>query len=368
MDSKDGGTSSNLAPPVIPKWHPRVDMVKLAKEKGVKHRMNILKSKDLSKLSDGIRKAFDSSKGYDDRVMRCLVLCSYQPLSDQLSRKPDSIKTMACHIVDAIHYLRYDAGILHRDISGNNIMYELRDSKDCFVLIDFDLAVQVDEEGKPLGPTSRHRTGTLPFMALDVIEDMHLSQTMQDHQPIIHCVRHDFESLFWVCLYFGIKTLSPNTPNRKGEEEERRKYLAKWETGDHDDIHSTKFKILTKFDSLDHISLSDYFEHLRPWYGAFLSCFESGYDAVRNYTKSAIRRKSKRSKSRFPFKSIETWFDCVTRENILRSFKDFEDQESESGPESESKSKSKSMSPSPPKSESGFESSLSDVASFASYD
>lgn len=234
-----------------------------------------------------------------------------------------------------IHRLRYDAGILHRDISGNNIMYELRDGQHWFVLIDFDLAVLVDEEGKPLGPTSRHRTGTLPFMAVDVIKDMHLSQTMQDYKPIVHRVRHDFESLFWVCMWFGIKTLDPNMPNRKKKEEEDRcnEYLMEWETGKYNAIHSAKLKVFTDVNSLDYIPLSDYFRHLRPWFGAFLSCFESGHDALRSYNKSAAAGEFGGSGySQPPSDLIETWFGCVTRENILKSFNDLELAESHSRP------------------------------------
>ncbi|KAI0339730.1 hypothetical protein BDW22DRAFT_1361323, partial [Trametopsis cervina] len=296
------------------------------------------------------------STGFDDCAMRYIAMKHYTPLSDQLCQNPDSIKSMTRQIIQCIHDLRYLANVIHCDISDNNIMYELRDGEDWFVLIDFDLAVRVDEEGKPMGPTPRHRTGMLPFMAVDVIEDMHLVAIEADYKPIVHCVRHDFESLFWVCLWFGIKTLDPNIPNSKKEEEARCRYLAKWEIGDHDIIHATKLKVFTQVNSLDYVPLSDYFEHLRPWFGAFLSCFESGYDAVRNYNKPATRRKFGRSESRFPFKSTETWFECVTRKKMLEAFDNLKLQEVASSSSSESS----------PESSPESESSLSDVSSITS--
>ena len=39
-----------------------------------------------------------------------------------------------------LHDLRYKANMLHRDISVNNIMYQMRNGRHHFVLIDFDMA------------------------------------------------------------------------------------------------------------------------------------------------------------------------------------------------------------------------------------
>ena len=79
------------------------------------------------------------------------------------------------------------------------------------VLIDFDLGVHVDENGHSLGHSSLHRTGTLPFMAVELISD--LAETYDTSDTTItqqqHCVRHDFESLFWVSLWCAIRFVSP---------------------------------------------------------------------------------------------------------------------------------------------------------------
>jgi hypothetical protein len=55
------------------------------------------------------------------------------------------------------------------------------------VLNDLDLAVSVDVKSK----SSKHRTGTTPFMAIDLL----------GRHPTIHMYRHDLESLFYVLVW-----------------------------------------------------------------------------------------------------------------------------------------------------------------------
>lgn len=78
------------------------------------------------------------------------------------------------------------AGILHRDISENNIIItELRTANGFTgMLMDLDLA-------KPLrsGRTgARHQTGTVKFMAVQVLRE------------VAHTYRHDLDSFLYVLL------------------------------------------------------------------------------------------------------------------------------------------------------------------------
>ncbi len=76
---------------------------------------------------------------------------------------------------------------MHRDISENNIILTDPATADGFkgVLIDLDLA---KEEGT--GPSgTRHRTGTMEFMAIEVLLE------------ISHTYRHDLESFFYVLVW-----------------------------------------------------------------------------------------------------------------------------------------------------------------------
>ena len=57
-------------------------------------------------------------------------------------------------------------------------MYEICDGVIKFILIDFDLATFVDDNGVPLSKSSsNHRTGTLPFMAWELVQDVYMLAT-----------------------------------------------------------------------------------------------------------------------------------------------------------------------------------------------
>ena len=99
-----------------------------------------------------------------------------------------------------LHDLKYKANILHRDVSVNNIMYEVRDGKPFFILNDYDLVSLQKPDGENAKPSSKHRTGTLPFMSCDVLDDLG-TLDRGDSPSIPHILRYDFESLYWVSLW-----------------------------------------------------------------------------------------------------------------------------------------------------------------------
>ncbi|KAF9004514.1 hypothetical protein BDZ89DRAFT_1169185 [Hymenopellis radicata] len=87
--------------------------------------------------------------------------------------------------------------ILHRDISMSNIMYRYGDDGAVYgVLNDMDLSSLVaDLEDQKA--TSFMRTGTPPFMAVDLLRS-HRSE-------LVHLYRHDLESLFYVMLILSTR-------------------------------------------------------------------------------------------------------------------------------------------------------------------
>ena len=77
--------------------------------------------------------------------------------------------------------------ILHRDISLNNLMLRKEGDKVYAVLNNFNLAVSADVKST----LSKQRTGTKPFMAIDLLRP----------DPLVHMCRHDLESIFYVLVW-----------------------------------------------------------------------------------------------------------------------------------------------------------------------
>ncbi|KIK59150.1 hypothetical protein GYMLUDRAFT_202102, partial [Collybiopsis luxurians FD-317 M1] len=91
------------------------------------------------------------------------------------------------------HEWVHDIGrVLHRDISMNNVMFRRIEGKIYGVLNDFDLATCIDDLDRT--PTSKHRTGTRPFMAYE-------QHYINWNGPPRY--RHDAESFFYLILILG---------------------------------------------------------------------------------------------------------------------------------------------------------------------
>lgn len=82
------------------------------------------------------------------------------------------------------HYALWQAGVYHRDVSPGNMMWYRNGTVLMGVLNDYDLS----SLATALGPQGNERTGTIPFMALDL-----LSKKGQRGE-VKHLYRHDLES------------------------------------------------------------------------------------------------------------------------------------------------------------------------------
>jgi serine/threonine protein kinase len=97
-----------------------------------------------------------------------------------------------------------DGNILHRDVSESNIIITDSDKNDGLAgsLIDLELGTIV-ENGKNTRTGLKRMTGTLKFMAIEVLE-LGMSGARPDLQ---HTYRHDLESFFYVflsiCVSYG---------------------------------------------------------------------------------------------------------------------------------------------------------------------
>jgi Fungal protein kinase len=87
------------------------------------------------------------------------------------------------------HRHLWNGGVEHNDISVTNLMYDKQTG--CGVLNDYDLAHLHDS----LRPSGLERTGTIPFMAMDL-----LTQEAWDGK-VERLYRHDCESFVWVLVW-----------------------------------------------------------------------------------------------------------------------------------------------------------------------
>ncbi|KAH9896016.1 hypothetical protein C8Q73DRAFT_462273 [Cubamyces lactineus] len=181
------------------------ELIAAARVKGVPHIPTVYGRHDLfdiESLQDGIRarvvKHCGAFYNYENRVARIIVVKMYTPLKQRLHKHPRDLIRMVDEISECLHRLRHDAKILHRDVSMSNIMCDETGGRADFILTDFDLAVMLNDDGTPRGPTAKHRTGTLPFMARELLEDLALHP---GDPHVLHELHHDYESLFWVALW-----------------------------------------------------------------------------------------------------------------------------------------------------------------------
>ncbi|KAJ7084022.1 hypothetical protein B0H15DRAFT_932224 [Mycena belliarum] len=263
----------------------------------------------------------------EQRKHRRLVLTPFgQPLSHFASRK--ELISIFIDAVKAHRELFSKAEIIHRDISINNILlvpipetwntvelpptspavlalarlHALKTSSGCKsvdlspaaapiglrqgLLIDLDYALVLEQDGER-GPTAAgHRTGTLPFMAIDVL-------TEGDQLPV-HEPRHDLESFLYVLIWICVHYAGPGNVERQNFDIYQSS-LACWVTGlTYSAIGDSKVATMTRpanWKSRVLANFAPYFEPLQPcvteWKDLQIRD-EMTYDAVLDVLESAL--------------------------------------------------------------------------------
>ncbi|PSS17152.1 hypothetical protein PHLCEN_2v3210, partial [Hermanssonia centrifuga] len=300
------------------------DLVEVARKAGVDHIPKVHMWSDLWKLSEGARAIFHNGEtnAYEDRMLRALVYTRYIPLKALFKTAWHLIPHMADQILDCLHDLRYKANMLHRDISANNVMFEIRDGAVKFIVIDFDLATTVDSEGEPFAaPSSKHRTGTLPFMAHELLTDMSQPKPPPpDYQRITHRLRHDFESLFYLCL-FCVFTMV------KVEDEKTRVTVAaqvtEWENSALKTIASVKRDLCmdSSGDRVGEFILPASCEGLRRWFCGWTDAFSEAYSTIAGHKKKIRLAKWDDEDKSPPNFDIDTLQGTLTRDKIKESLR-----------------------------------------------
>ncbi|KAG2034120.1 hypothetical protein BDR03DRAFT_965888 [Suillus americanus] len=166
-----------------------------------------------------------------ERGSRVLYIIVFRKLVPITSLSGDDFLSAWWQVV-LCHYTLWNHNVHHRDVSPSNIMVYWLNGQWIGVLNDYDLS-----SIKRDGPSGKERTGTVPFMAIDLLEEPGLEG------KVSHLYRHDAESLVWVlvwvCLrYQGGKLLSNGRllddwlkVDAKGCEKEKSSFLRKFRHG-----------------------------------------------------------------------------------------------------------------------------------------
>ncbi|THV01018.1 hypothetical protein K435DRAFT_963697 [Dendrothele bispora CBS 962.96] len=160
--------------------------------------------------------------GYEERVLRVLVQDKLYPLTDL--RVEAQYAQVFCDVLQAHRWLYDHARILHRDISIHNIMFRKVGDEIFGVLNDLDLSSPLTNRPSA---TSKHRTGTRPFMAYELQDPA---------KKVTPLYRHDLESLFYVILCLSCRY------NRQGKEDFPDRY-AVWYTGSDQVVSGLKSRL-----------------------------------------------------------------------------------------------------------------------------
>ncbi|KAH6901571.1 hypothetical protein BKA70DRAFT_1568397 [Coprinopsis sp. MPI-PUGE-AT-0042] len=170
-------------------------------------------------------------QGMDLRDLHVIASRLYQPIWE-VKTAQDFMKIW----IDCIrcHFVAWDVGkYLHRDLSENNLMFWTpeKDAKSIpkGVVNDWDMASALDETNQVPMSSTQHRTGTLPFMSIDLLE----------RAPPRHYYRHDLESFFYILLWAVVRYDIQNGKRRPLPES-----LSDWSSPDLRTAHSFKSHLL----------------------------------------------------------------------------------------------------------------------------
>lgn len=164
------------------------------------------------------------AEGYKNRIFSCLVISP----AGRTIKEFRSVKELLTALRDATkaHRSLFEkAGILHRDISENNIIITDPKTTNGFtgMLIDLDLAIV---NGERTG--GRHMTGTMEFMAVDVL------------RGVEHTYRHDLESFFYILLWMCARRAWSREFQCSTRDWPRRNILGKWYGSNAADVADAK--------------------------------------------------------------------------------------------------------------------------------
>ncbi|KAF6755720.1 hypothetical protein DFP72DRAFT_811237 [Ephemerocybe angulata] len=210
-----------------------------------------------------------SPENHEARVLRVLASSYYDKLWEAGSIETFKQAWLDC--VECHHEAWKRGGVLHRDLSEDNIMISRRGGGGPKGLLnDWDMASFVEALKDPAS-SAHNRTGTLPFTALDII----YPTTLTVH-PREHWYRHDLESFFWILVWAAIHY----NLKEKTRDKEIHPSLVPWTSDDVDTHAFAKIVFLRPWD--DRAKLA--FDDIKP---GFEEVLEDWIDPLRKLIKDS---------------------------------------------------------------------------------
>ncbi|KAK7689350.1 hypothetical protein QCA50_007141 [Cerrena zonata] len=246
---------------------------------------------------------------FDDRAQDILMMTKYERIENKLT--PRNMYYLFNQLLYGLNILCVKGRIMHRDISVGNVMckvfYIFTNGVQVevvkIIIIDLDLATYVDQKSDHC--TSVHRTGTAPFMALDLVRSP--TQT--------HYVRHDFESVFYVALWFI--TRLPGGVSKTD-------LFQDWELNP----RQSKGDFWSQDSWTDSATPSAPFESYDIWLTGLWNVFESGISAKKHYgnqlenLQNRIKMKRIAATTTLPSFDYTTYDYRVTHEKLMEALED----------------------------------------------
>jgi hypothetical protein len=186
------------------------------------------------------------SNSLPNRIHRRVVLRDYgKPIYKASSRTTLLAALEGC--IEGHESLR-KTGLLHRDISVNNLMINEDGDNPSWpsFLIDLDLAIREQREGTS---GAKGKTGTRAFMAIGAL--------LGEQHSFMHDLESFFWVLFWICIHYNGPGESRVVPN-----------FEKWNFVDTEELAKLKLGTVAKeaiFVKTITDNFTPYFELLIPW-------------------------------------------------------------------------------------------------------
>ncbi|KAJ7875176.1 hypothetical protein B0H14DRAFT_2437500 [Mycena olivaceomarginata] len=181
---------------------------------------------------------------YEARVLRVIVQAELKPITDL--QDPSQLAKVFKEIFECYRWLYEKTETIHRDISVSNLMFHEIDGTVYGVLNDFDLALMNKEPPS----TSKQRTGTKPYMAIDLLVDF----------PPRHLYRHDLESFLYVLVFLTCQI--EGSP------------LARWKDLTMEELSDKKTVAISKN---RFPPTKEHFQQFRPWIIGITRLFRVGF-------------------------------------------------------------------------------------------